>query len=128
VNVPLELETRRRPQSVSIARIPGQPTTYTVEVERAGFVRVSPVPERAGDTKLYVTCYSILHDEVAVESITVTTETVDGARRQWPVQPVRRSRFIAAATLTHGLNRIIVIARTVHGVRMRATLELRTPQ
>ena len=128
VDVPLELETRQLLQDVSIARIPGQPPTYTVEVERAGFVRISPVPESAGDSKLYVTCYSILHDEVGIEWITVTTETADGARRQWPVQLLRRSRFVADATLVHGLNRITVIARTVQGVRLRATLELLAPQ
>jgi copper transport protein len=125
VEVPLEIETRRVEQSVSIARIPGQAPTYTVEVKRAGLVRISPVPESAGASTLYVTCYTILSDEVAVEWITVATETEDGVRRQWPVQRLTGSRFTATANLAHGLNRITVIARTVGGVRMRATTELR---
>ena len=128
VEVPLEIETRRVEQSVSIVRIPGRPPTYTVEVKRAGLVRISPVPESAGESKLLVTCYTILHDEVAVEWITVATETEDGVRRQLPVQRVSRSRFTAAANLAPGVNRITVVARTVGGVRLRATAELRALQ
>jgi hypothetical protein len=128
VDVPLELETRRAPQPVSIARIPGQPPMYTVEVPRAGLVRISPVPESSGDGKLYVTCYSILHDEVPVDWLSVTTETDDGSRRRWFVERLSPSRFIAAVKLARGLNRITVVARTSNGVRMRATLELTAVQ
>jgi len=124
VEVPLEIETRRAEQSVSIGRIPGRPPTYTVEVKRAGLVRVSPVPERVGASQLLVTCYSILSDEVPVEWITVAMETEDGVRRQLPVQRVGQSRFTAAANLAPGVNRITVVARTVGGVRLHATAEL----
>jgi len=125
VEVPLEIETRRAEQPVSIMRIPGQPPTYTVEVRRAGLVRISPVPERVGESKLIVTCYSVLQDEVDVDWVTVATETDDGVHRQLRVQRLSRSSFTATATLAHGLNRITIVARTVAGVRMRATAELR---
>lgn len=128
VEVPLELETRRTQQPVSIARIPGQPPTYTVEVKRAGLVRISPVPEAEGSSTLYLTCYSVLHDEVAIDWISVWTEREDGSQQQWPVRRSSASRFIADARIARGLNRITVVARTVTGVRMRATLELRAPQ
>ena len=128
VEVPLELETRRTEQPVSIARIPGQPPTYTVEVKRAGLVRISPVPEAEGSSTLYLTCYSILHDEVAIDWIAVWTEREDGSRQQWPLRRLSASRFIADARIANGLNRITVVARTINGVRIRATLELRTPQ
>lgn len=127
-DVPLELETRRIAQPVSIARVPTKPPTYTIEVKRAGLVRISPVPEAAGQSTLHVTCYSILNDEVAIEWIAVSSEIDDGTRRQWPVQRVSASRFIAEASLARGLNRITVVARTINGVRLRATLELRAPQ
>jgi copper transport protein len=127
VEVPLELETRRVVQDVSIARIPGKPPTYTVEVKRTGLVRVSPVPEREGDSKLYVTCYSILNDERAVASITVATEAEDGSRRQLTVRRLSASRFEADAVLVRGRNRIVIVAKTSDGMRMRAGLDLHVP-
>jgi uncharacterized membrane protein len=124
VEVPLELETRHAEQSVSIARFPGQAPMYTVEVKRAGHVRISPVPEREGDSKLYVTCYNVLHDERPIASIAVMIDDEDGSRRQLPVQRLSASRFVADARLVRGRNRIVVVARTLEGPRMRASLSL----
>jgi putative copper export protein len=124
VEVPLELETRRRDQFVSVARFPGQPPMYTVEVKRAGHVRVSPVPEREGDSTLSVTCFNILHDERPVAAITIMTESEDGSRDQLPVRRLSPSRFVADATLVRGRNRIVIVAKTPEGARMRAALDL----
>jgi hypothetical protein len=124
VEVPLELETRPREQFVSIARFPGQPPMYTVEVKRAGHVRVSPVPEREGDSSLYVTCFNVLHDERPVAAITVLTESADGSRDQLPVRRLSPSRFVADARLASGRNRIVIVAKTPEGSRMRAALDL----
>ncbi len=128
VEVPLDVETRRVAQPVSIARFPGQPPMYTVEVKRAGFVRISPVPEREGDSKLYVTCYDVLQDERPVVSIVVGAESTDGQLRQLPVQRLTASRFVADAKLVRGHNRIVVVARLHDGSRMRAALDLEAPQ
>jgi copper transport protein len=127
VEVPLELETRPIEQFVSIARFPGRAPMYTVEVKRAGHVRISPVPEREGDSMMYVTCYNILHDERPVASISVTTEAEDGSPRQLTVRRLSASRFVADARLVPGRNRIVIVAKTPEGSRMRAALDLEVP-
>ncbi len=58
--VPLELDPVGPPQRVTIERIAGQAPTYTKLVGPAGFVRISPHPERAGPSQLFVTFYDDL--------------------------------------------------------------------
>jgi copper transport protein len=128
VEVPLDLATRRVEQLVSIARFPGRPPMYTVEVKRAGHVRVSPVPEREGDSTLYVTCYNVLHDERPIASISVVTESEDGSLRQLTVRRLSASRFVAPTSLVPGRNRIVIVAKTPEGSRMRASLDLDVPR
>ena len=50
--VPLELDPIGPPERISIERIVGQAPTYTTLVGIAGFIRISPQPERAGHSRL----------------------------------------------------------------------------
>jgi len=126
VRVPLELDTRTPAQFVSIEQFRGRPTKYTVDVGNSGSVRISPSPERAGPSTVYVNCYDVFGNVVRARRLVLTVAAGDGPARQ---QPTRRSgnRFIADAELAEGRNTIAVVATTTTGVRLRAVLEIEVP-
>jgi len=85
--VPLELDPVGPPQRVTIERIAGQAPTYTKLVGAAGFVRISPHPERAGPSQLFVTFYATsTGDYEDVSRVVVTI-----AARHGGVRPAERS-------------------------------------
>jgi copper transport protein len=127
VQVPLELDAQGPPQFVSVERIPGQAPKYTVQVGNAGYVRVSPHPERAGPSKMYVTCYDVFSDEVGVRDLVLTAAAATGPTRQNPVQRLGAGMFVAHVDLAPGRNTIAVVARTTQGARLRAVVELQVP-
>ena len=126
VEVPLELETRSAPQFVSVERVPGRATNYTVEVGTEGFVRFSPDPERAGPSKVTVTCFDVVGDERRVEQIVVTA-TGSGPVRQQTGRRLSQGQFVADVELQPGRNTLSAISRTLDGSRMRATLAIDVP-
>ena len=88
--VPLEIETRITPRWVSIQRLPGQAPTYTVEMTNQGLTEFSPDPERAGPSKLYVSCFDFIGDPRTIVSMVVTAATV-GPAHQLPVRALDRA-------------------------------------
>ena len=128
VQVPLELETQGPSQFVSVERVPGAPPRYTMSVEGAGFIRVSPDPERAGPSTVEVTCFTVAQDEAQIEQLVVTATAGDQPAAQRPVRRVSRGRFVADVELEEGRNTIAVVARTEDGTRMRASVELDVPK
>jgi copper transport protein len=127
VQIPLELDARGPPQFVSVERIPGQAPKYTVQVGNAGYVRVSPQPEPAGPSKLYVTCYDVFSDEVGVRELVLTAAGGTGPTSQHPVRRLGPGRFVSDVDLVRGRNTITVVARTTQGARLRAVVELPVP-
>jgi putative copper export protein len=127
VQVPLELDAKGSPQFVSVERIPGQAPKYTVQVGNAGYVRVSPHPERAGPSMMYVTCYDAFSDEVGVRELILTASAGAGATRQHPVRRLGPGTFVANVDLGPGRNTIAVVARTLQGTRLRAVVEVEVP-
>ena len=127
VRVPLELEVRGPVQFVSIERVPGAPPRYTVKVEGAGYVRVSPDPERAGPSTVEVTCFTVVEDEAQIDQLVLTTSADDRPTVQQPVRRASRGRFAGDVELQEGRNTISVVARTAEGARLRAVLELDVP-
>ena len=123
VQVPLELDAQGPTQFISVERVPGQAPKYTVQVGDQGFIRVSPHPEHAGPSELYVTCYDVFGDVSTVRYLVLTTATGTTPPRQ---QPVRRlgARFIASVELQKGKNTIAVVATTTDHRRLRAVVEL----
>jgi len=127
VEVPLEVETRSVGQFVSIERVPGQAPKYMVQVTGGEHVRISPDPERAGPSRLFVTCYDVFLEERDIEEIVVTAAAGDGPTRQRPVRRLDRGRFVADVELEAGRNRIAAIARAIDGTRLRAAVDLDVP-
>jgi hypothetical protein len=128
LEVPLEVETRSLPQFVSIEQSPGQAPMYTVQVTGAGHVRISPDPERAGPSKVSVTCFDGIYEDRPIDAIVVTAAAGAGPMRQLPVRRMDRSRFTADVDLQPGPNRIAVVARGTDGTRMRAAVEFVVPR
>ncbi len=128
VEVPLDIETRAAPQHLSVLRAPGAPPEYSVEVARAGFVRLSPDAERAGRRTLTITCFDIIFEPRPVETIVVIAAAGDAPARPVSVRSSDRIRFTAEADFQPGPNTITVIARTIDGARLRAAFRFEIPE
>ena len=127
VRVPLELDARGSTQFVSVERIPGESPKYTVQVGYLGYVRVSPHPDRAGQSKLYVTCYDVFSNRTPVKQIVLTAAAGDGPTAQHRLRRLGPDRFVTAVELAKGTNTISVVARTASHLRLRAVLQLIVP-
>ena len=99
-----------------------------MSVEGAGFIRVSPDPERAGPSTVEVTGFTVAQDEAQIEQLVVTAKAGAQPAAQRPVRRVSRGKFVAPVELEEGRNTIAVVARTENGTRMRASVELDVPK
>jgi len=125
--VPLELEVGSTLQFVSIERIPGQAPKYTVALATGDSLRISPDPERAGRSKIYVTCFNRFSDAREIEHLVVTIAAGDGSARPQAVQRLDGSRFVVDVDLQPGKNKVMAIAKTSDGARLRAAVTLSVP-
>lgn len=126
--VPLELDPVGPPQRVTIERIAGQAPTYTKLVGPAGFVRISPHPERAGPSQLFVSFYATsTGDDEDVSRVVVTLAAGNGGVRQQSVRHVGLGRYVSDVHLAPGSNQIAVVAHRPGGVRLRSVFDLTVP-
>lgn len=126
--VPLELDPVGPEQSISIERIPGQDPKYTKFVGNAGFIRISPHPERAGSSELFVTSYTAaVGDEQPIDQLVVTLASGDGPTQQQNVRRLGKGSFVSNLTLAAGRNTIDVVAHARTGARLRSVFDLQVP-
>ena len=131
VEVPLELDVRGPKQFISVRRAPGQAPEYTAQVGKfgsLGYIEMSPHPERAGPSRVYVTCLDNIESELTVEHLVVTGAAGDGAARQQPVRRLGPGRFVADLNLQAGRFTIAVVARAQGGARLRSVFALHVPR
>ncbi len=126
VEIPLRLLTATPGQAVSIERIPGRPTNYTVTVSLSEVVRFSLRPERPGRSRLHVTVYDVIGDEQQIDTMVLTHSANGGLTRQLAVKRSGRS-FVAPVELQSGVNTFTAVARTPDGTRVRAALDVDIP-
>jgi copper transport protein len=126
VEVPLELDLPIPEPFLSVFRPVDQPPEYTMQVEN-GLIRVSPDPELAGPSKVYLSFYGVADLRAPTEQVVVTGAAGDGPAEQKPVSRLTRSRFVADVDLEAGPYTIVVVARTSDGRRVRGSLELQIP-
>ena len=88
---------------------------------------MSPHPERAGRSRLFVTFYNLLQNERSVDWVAVTAGNDDDPVRRLAVRRLSPSRFVADVVLAEGRNRIAVVERPSEGSRVRATFDLDVP-
>lgn len=128
VEVPLELDPVGPPQQLSVEHIAGQAPTYTTLVDSDNLIRISPHPERAGQSRLLVTFYTGAFDEQQrIRQIVVTLRAGRGAITPQRVRRLGPGTFASPVTLTTGQNQIAVIGRTDRGVRLRSVFDLDVP-
>jgi hypothetical protein len=125
--VPLELEVGLASQFVSTERVSGQAPKYTITLTTGDSIRISPDPERAGPSKIYVTCFNRFSDSREIEHLVVTIAAGDGSARPQTMQRLDASRFVADVDLQPGKNRVMAIAKTTDGTRLRAAVTLSVP-
>jgi copper transport protein len=126
VQVPLEVETHSAPPLMSIERIPGQAPKYTAQLASGDFVRISPDPERAGRSQVYLSFFDMLMEPRPLESA-VLTAAASGPARPQALRRLEASRFVADVELEPGRNTITVIGRAADGSRLRAPFEIDVP-
>ena len=126
VEVPLELDLPIPEPFLSVFRPLDQPPEYTMQVEN-GLIRISPDPELAGPSKVYLSFYGVADLRAPTEQVVVTGAAGDGPAEQKPVSRLSHSRFVADVDLEAGPYTIVVVARTSDGRRVRGSLELQIP-
>jgi copper transport protein len=125
IDVPLELDPIGAPQQISIERIPGQYPKFTKLVGDLGIVRISPHPDRSGQSAVFVNFYTVaLGDPDPIASVVVTAATAHGPARQVPVRRLDASTFVSAVHLAPGHDQIAVVAHTVSRLRLRSVFDL----
>jgi copper transport protein len=126
--VPLELDPIGPPQQISIERVPGQPPKYTKLDPHGAFVRISPRPERAGPSELFVNFYSVsFGGELATKTLVVTLRAGDGPTVQLPMRRTGTGSFVGDLRLAAGRDEIAVIAHARFGARLRSVFDLSVP-
>jgi copper transport protein len=124
VTVPLELYLPGPERFVSVFRPPGRPPKYTMQVGGIGQIQLMPDPERAGPSRLYVTCFTAFGSESHVERFVLTLAVPGEATRQLPVRRLYGGKFVATTNLAAGPLAVGVVARTRDGTRLRGVFGL----
>jgi hypothetical protein len=128
LEVPLELDPVGPLQQISIERDPGQPPKYTKLDGNGGFVRISPHPQRAGLSQLFVNLYTVdLGGEEPIRSLVVTLRPGTGPVAQQVVRRLGPGSFVSPVRLAPGRDEIAVVAHTTFGVRLRSVFDLDVP-
>jgi copper transport protein len=131
VDVPLELDTPSPQQFVSKEQIPGRPPAYTVQVGTfgsLGYVRISPQPDRAGVSRIVVTCFDSLDNAAQVSGLVLTAGAPGFPTDQVPVSALGPDQFAGRVRLRPGADSLTVVAHTLGGERLWATVTLRVPR
>jgi copper transport protein len=128
VDVPLEIEARGRPRLVSVLRVPNQAPIYTIDLNPLGSVQITVDPERPGETQLQISCVTVFAEPLPVLEMVVTSENEEVPAHSLVLTRRDRHRFTAETALVRGNNRLVVIARTDSGARLRAVLPLNLPE
>ena len=127
VDVPLEFEAQGRPQRVSKVRVPGAPSVYRVEIGSVWVVHFSIDQEQPGERRLQISCFNGVTEPCGLRNVVITAENDTFPARPLPVTQPNRNQFTAPIRLEEGTNRIVIIARTESGDRVRAAFLLKVP-
>jgi copper transport protein len=128
VAVPLELDVPGPKNFVSVQHIPGQPAKYTMQIGSVGSIRIEPVPERPGPSRVHVSVYTAFGGVSDVATIVVTGAAAGSPTERLPVERLTKGRFVATARLATGTDTVTVIAHTRDGTRLRGEFHLKIPE
>ncbi len=92
-----------------------------------GNIQLSPRPERAGPSRVYVTCFNQIQSAAAIRRFVLTGAAGDGPPRQQPVRRLGSGQFVGYVDLKAGRYTLVVVARETDGTRLRGEFVLRVP-
>src|SRR4030095_1946245 len=92
LGVPLAVDVTELALPVDVRHVEGAPVQYNALVRAGGFVRFALDPERAGRSRLLVSCYDMIGDERNVEHIVVSHASGAGAAKTVSLRPLSGGR------------------------------------
>ena len=102
-------------------------SVYRVEIGTAWVVHFTIDHEQRGERRLKVSCFNGVTEPCGLHNLVVTTKPDNSPCGHYPSRKKNRNQFTAPIRLEEGTNRIVVIARTDSGDRVRAAVELKIP-
>ncbi|HZC99909.1 MAG TPA: copper resistance protein CopC [Actinomycetes bacterium] len=104
VTVPLQLQTRSAEpsQQVRVARVPGQPTVYTITLAQGGSLQAYLDPGRPGRNVLHLTWFDPQGGELPIAAARAGATTPSGAAEQLSLQRWSAGHFVANLDLSAG--------------------------
>jgi putative copper export protein len=127
VDVPLEFEAQGRPQRTAAVRVPGKPSVYSVGIGTIWFVHLTIDQEQRGERRLQISCFNGVTEPCGLRNVVITAQNDTIPMRPLAVTQENRNQFTAPIYLERGTNRVVLIARTESGDRVRAAFELKIP-
>ena len=125
VEVPLQVTPRVPPQQVTISRIPGEPTLYTVHLSAGRIVQVYLDPDRPGAGIFHATFFDASGNELPVPAATIAmTPAGQSSPTTLSVRQLEPGHFVADVVLTAGTYRFDVSGTTGAGETLTAHLDL----
>jgi copper transport protein len=102
VEVPLTVQTRSQPQHITVQRVPGQPTIYTISLGSSGKLQTYIDPGHAGINNVHFTFFAASGKEQPIDSAQAVA--IDPQGRSRPVRLIRfdKGHFVANIQLTPG--------------------------
>jgi copper transport protein len=128
VEVPLELDLPIPEAHISPLRLPGMPPKYTVQVGSYGSFVISPHPEAAGPSRVFITTFDVFSNFVPTRYLVLTAAAGDDPPEQQPVRRLSGWAFVADVELEPGENTLTAVATTRGGIRLRGAVDLDVPE
>lgn len=119
----LGLRVREAPSTVTVNRVPGQPTLYTVTLPAGRSVQIYTDPGRPGPNDVHVTFFGPGGTEMRDVADAAVSATNGGERRDLPVRLFGPGHFVASGTFVAGRLHIEVDARGSGGATLSAAID-----
>ena len=125
VEVPLTVTPRVPPQQVTVSRVPGEPTLYTVHLSAGRTVQVYLDPDRPGSDILHATFFDASGNELPLPTATMSvTPPGGGAPESLSVHQLEPGHFVGDLTAVAGTYRVDITGTAGDGTTLTAHLTL----
>jgi copper transport protein len=115
VEVPLRVTTRAPPEQISVSKVPGQPTLYTITLPGRGSLQTYIDPGSIGANAVHFTFFKSSGDELAIATAAATAEPPGEASRTIELKRFDNGHFTANVELAAGRWRFRIQATTTDG-------------
>ncbi|HZD74413.1 MAG TPA: copper resistance protein CopC [Actinomycetota bacterium] len=115
VTVPLELEPRGTTPQVKVSRVPGQPTVYTIALQRGGSLQTYLDPGRPGPNVLHMTYFTAGGAEQPIFQIAAKATNSKGAVADLTLSKFSSGHYVSNLKLDAGRWSFEINATTKEG-------------